>query len=174
MEPTIKSEKAKVRFQLLDELFTKPSNQLDKLIQAAVINLAKEVVGDLFHPGTVYNAIYRGNQYPSITGEPSWVGDNIDVTPAFTEQFDKLLKMQDTLVHQHVVVDNYITEILNHSETQADLFLLMPPPVHHFLIPAEFPGTSEEAEEYKPIADAAIGYGMLKKRMLANLLIKNL
>lgn len=171
--------KLRLHNSVITELFDKPLSQIEALKIVAIRKAAELEFKEFYSETTPYLTYVNGKE--EATTELMWVTTEVTPTDELITRLSKLQGMADTLANDYNQISNYITELLNHSQTQLDVYKLFPDVLHHLLIELDS-NVNEEADsnftdlakEYHSIATSAPGYALVKQRILRNLLIKNL
>lgn len=160
---------------VIHDLYNVPLHHLERRMQSYIKNAA--YAAGSRKVDQCYMLTFEGENYFSMFGEHNpWSCVPCYLDPEVELTFKELVTHRDALKYERHIIDNYLTQFLNHCESSADVWHLMPKAIHPYL---PLPENTNQTD--KPNAMALKcqitrpGYdSLINERLLTNLLIKNM
>lgn len=170
-------DRIEVRNVLLVRLFTKAKKQVIQLISELIMLNAKEL--ELSITQRYYFAYGDSLYYSPIPRVAFYNTMEVELQDHLLKRFEMMYDMSMALEREEIIIKSYFTDVLNHSESISDVKRILP--TEYTRKDYEFAKSerlSQTAKEYIQKIEASgkrkINETKLKKRTLANLVIKNL
>ena len=161
--------------KVIHDLYNVPMHHLETRIRN-YINKAAYALGHR-RVDQCYMITFEGENYFSQTGlHKPWEAVECVLQPDVEETFKSLLLHHNELNHERHIIENYLTQFLNHCESNADVWYLMPKAVHPYLPLADNTNNTDEPTNMAVKCQVTRpGYdSLINERLLTNLLIKNM